>query len=224
MRPGFRVLVAVACALACGLVSHGQVAPPETTPEIVTDRPDITESSIVVPKTSLQLENGLTWTAVHGSEELDGSETLMRLGVLTRTEFRFVLPNYITGIGGREGSSGFGDAGVGIKQQLGPLGKVDLSVIAAVSVPTGAAGISTHGFDPFLKFPWSRELTRSWRKASPHSLNTEPISHRWEEPGRLPTSAPRTKQPGNNKSTFILGSVCHTRRRVNSWRSVTRSG
>jgi hypothetical protein len=29
-------------------------------PEIVTDRPDITESGIVVPKGSLQAENGLT--------------------------------------------------------------------------------------------------------------------------------------------------------------------
>ena len=29
--------------------------------EVVTDRPDITESAVVVPKASLQAENGFTW-------------------------------------------------------------------------------------------------------------------------------------------------------------------
>lgn len=36
-------------------------------PEIVTDRPDITESGIVVPRGSLQAENGLTLTATTAS-------------------------------------------------------------------------------------------------------------------------------------------------------------
>jgi hypothetical protein len=39
-------------------------------PEIVTDRPDITESGIVVPKGSLQAENGLTFTTDHGQRTL----------------------------------------------------------------------------------------------------------------------------------------------------------
>jgi hypothetical protein len=40
-----------------------QSQPPTSDPEIVTDRPDITESAIVVPKGSLQFESGLTWTS-----------------------------------------------------------------------------------------------------------------------------------------------------------------
>src|SRR5579863_1282348 len=47
---------------AVTVAAYGQSQPPATDPEIVTDRPDITESSVVVPKGSLQFENGLTWT------------------------------------------------------------------------------------------------------------------------------------------------------------------
>jgi hypothetical protein len=148
---------------AVTIAAYGQSPPPEAVPEIVTDRPDVTESSIVVPKGSLQFENGMTWTNDHGQTALDLSETLVRFGVSDRTELRIVVPNYLDGLTGRASASGFGDVAVGIKQQLGPLQEgFDLSVIAAVSLPTGAERISSHGFDPFIKFPWSRNLRAGW--------------------------------------------------------------
>jgi hypothetical protein len=132
-------------------------------PEIVTDRPDITESGIVVPKGSLQAENGLTLTSDHGQRTLDLSETLLRLGVGSRTELRLMIPNYSYGVGGRNPAFGFGDVAVGVKKQLGPLlNGFDLSVIAALSLPTGADRISSHSVDPFLKLPWSRDLKGRW--------------------------------------------------------------
>lgn len=131
--------------------------------DIVTDRPDVTESSIVIPSGSFQLENGFTWKRDQGDTSLDFTETLMRLGVSERTEFRLVVPNYVAGISGSPGTSGFSDIAVGVKQQLGPLrGQFDLSVIAALSLPTGAERISSHGFDPIIKFPWSKEIAKSW--------------------------------------------------------------
>ncbi|HET6180145.1 MAG TPA: hypothetical protein VFE61_24705 [Candidatus Sulfotelmatobacter sp.] len=45
-------------------------------PGIVTDRPDVTESSIVVPKGSVQFENGITWTKQRHDDAIDFSETL----------------------------------------------------------------------------------------------------------------------------------------------------
>src|SRR5580704_3974381 len=69
---GTAVLLAAVTATALG---QGQ--PPATDPEIVTDRPDVTESSIVVPKGSLQLENGLTWTKDHNeSWSIGGMQSL----------------------------------------------------------------------------------------------------------------------------------------------------
>lgn len=149
---------------------HAQAPPASSGPEIITDRPDVTESSVVVPKDSLQIENGATWTSDHGSKTYDLSESLIRIGLSTRTEFRFVVPNYLGGITGQD-ATGFGDIAVGMKQQIGPLpGGVDLSVIVAWSLPTGARQVSSHGYDPFIKLPWSKELGLGWSFGGMQSL------------------------------------------------------
>jgi Putative MetA-pathway of phenol degradation len=138
--------------------------------DIVTDRPDVTESSFVVPMGSFQLENGITWTSDHQSQTFDLPESLMRLGLAPRTEFRIAVPNYFGGISGPD-AMGFGDTTFGIKEQLGPLPRgFDLSVIFAVSLPLGASGVSSHGYDPFIKLPWSKELGGGWSIGGMQSL------------------------------------------------------
>lgn len=130
--------------------------------EIITDRPDITESAVVIPKASLQAENGFTWT----NDRLAGiaalCQTLLRLGSSDRTELRLTLPSYSLGFS-RGLASGVTDTSIGFKQQLGPLpGGIDLSVIVATSVPSGSADKTSHRPDPFLKIPWSRGLGNGW--------------------------------------------------------------
>jgi hypothetical protein len=94
----------------------------------------------------------------------------MRFGVSTRTEVRIVVPNYLGGISGPD-ATGFGDIALGLKQQLGPLrGGFDLSMIIALSLPTGARRVSSHGYDPFIKFPWSKELKAGWSIGGMQSL------------------------------------------------------
>ena len=120
---------------------------------------DITESSIVVPKGSLQVENGLTWTDYRRYTTVDLSETLMRFGISDRSELRIVIPNYLESLTGPVSASGFFDVVPGMKHQFRPLsGEFDLSVIVALSIPAGADRISSHGYDPFIKFPWSKDL------------------------------------------------------------------
>jgi hypothetical protein len=139
--------------------------------EITTDRPDVTEASTVVPVGSLQIENGLTWNSDRGRRILDLSETLVRIGVSRSTELRVGAPDYLDGLSGRHLTSGFADVSVGLKQQLGPLpGKFDLAVIVALTAPTGQRGITSGGFDPFIKFPWSKELTGAWSIGGMQSL------------------------------------------------------
>ena len=131
--------------------------------EIITDRPDITESAIVVPKASLQAENGLTWTSDHLDNLVALCQTLLRLGLSDRTELRLSLPSYSQSFSRTRDSSGFTDLSIGFKRQLGPLpGGFDLSLIVATSVPSGTADKTTHRLDPFLKVPWSRELGNGW--------------------------------------------------------------
>jgi hypothetical protein len=154
----------------------GQSFPAGKECEITTDRPDVTEASTVVPVGSLQVENGLTWTSDHGRRILDLTESLVRIGVLRRTELRIGVPDYLDGITDRHLTSGFADVSVGLKQQLGPLaGNFDLAVIVALTVPTGHRGITSAGFDPLIKLPWSKELTGAWSIGGMQSLfwNTE---------------------------------------------------
>jgi hypothetical protein len=130
---------------------------------ITTDRPAVTDSSIVVPSGSLQAENGLADTVMYGQRTIDGSETLLRFGVASVTELRLTIPDYLgkTGV-----SSGFGDPAMGMKQQLAaaPAG-FNLSLVLSLSLPAGAKAISSHGYDPSVQLPWSRALSANWTVA-----------------------------------------------------------
>jgi Putative MetA-pathway of phenol degradation len=131
---------------------------------IATDRPAVTDSSVVVPPGSFQDENGFSETVSQGQRTYDGSETLLRFGVASKTELRLTAPDYF----GEAGMmmSGFGDLAIGVKQQLGPTpGGFDVSLVVSLSLPTGAKAISSHGYDPSLQLPWSRALSPNWTVA-----------------------------------------------------------
>ncbi len=145
-----------------------QAAAPDTTPPapITTDRDAFTTSSIVVPVGSLQFENGFLETSAQGQVGFDFPETSVRFGLLDKTELRFTAPDYYanfnTGLGF---GSGFGDLLIGVKQQLGPALGFDVSVIVSLSFPTGARILSSHGYDPQLQLPWSRQVSTNWTAA-----------------------------------------------------------
>jgi hypothetical protein len=131
-------------------------------PPIATDRPAVTDSSVVVPLGSFQAENGLTDTQNQGERTLDGPESLLRFGVAPETELRLTTPDYFRGAGM---NFGFGDLVIGMKRQLGPARGFDVSLVLALSLPTGANAISSHGYDPFVQLPWSRALDPNWTVA-----------------------------------------------------------
>jgi hypothetical protein len=133
---------------------------------INTDRPAFTDSSVVVPKASLQIENGFLETSTLGQQSFDFPETLFRFGVSDKMELRFTAPDYDQNFyTGTVFGSGWSDLAVGIKQQLGPFHGVDLSLIASLSFPTGGHSVSSHGYDPALQLPWSRKLSANWTTA-----------------------------------------------------------
>ena len=69
-------------------------------PEIVTDGPDVTESTVIVLRDSFQFENDVTWATPHGDQwgEFFGNSGSIRL--FTRAEPRLVMPNYLEDITG----------------------------------------------------------------------------------------------------------------------------
>ncbi|WP_423968875.1 transporter [Bradyrhizobium sp.] len=135
---------------------------PTATAGITTDRPDVTNSSIVVPTGSLQNENGINFTARDSGQVLDGTNTRWRLGVAPCLELLADLPSYSANLHA-PGSSGFSDLAPAVKWQVSPVpGTVDLSIVAGAALPTGAAAIAGRGAQPYLQFPWSWELHDGW--------------------------------------------------------------
>ena len=134
---------------------------PDSSSEISTDRPDVTNSSRVVPYGSLQVENGVDWTRRQGSDVLSGTETRLRLGVAQCTEVLADVPTYFYSLNGRA-ASGFSDLVVSVKRELPVPYGFHLSATAGVGLPTGATKVSGAGYDPYIQFPWSRRLSDDW--------------------------------------------------------------
>jgi outer membrane putative beta-barrel porin/alpha-amylase len=153
--PGCAASAAALAADACA--DSGQ--------DIATDRPSVTNSSLTVPRGSLQFENGITWTAWANYWTLDGPETRVRAGILPCTELLADLPNYFDAVFGYP-ATGFSDFAPAIKHQFSGLPPgTTMSATAGLQLPTGARGISGSGYNPYLQFPWSQQLSERWTAA-----------------------------------------------------------
>jgi hypothetical protein len=155
-----------AVALLLALLARPSPSAADTDVTINTDRPAVTDSSVVVPAGALQLENGVQATDSDGRYALDFPETLLRYGLFDKTELRLTVPDYYHNLPASLGSaSGFGDSAIGVKQQLGPAAGFDVSLVAFVSLPTGAQSLTSHGYDPGVQLPWSHSLPAGWTVA-----------------------------------------------------------
>jgi hypothetical protein len=135
---------------------------PTAKDEIATDRPDVTNSSLVVPTGSLQSENGINFSARDGGRTIDGTNSRWRLGIAPCLELLVDLPTRFENVKA-PGTSGFSDITPAVKWQVSPLpGKVDVSLVAGIALPTGAIDIAGRGAQPYLQMPWSLELHDGW--------------------------------------------------------------
>jgi Putative MetA-pathway of phenol degradation len=135
---------------------------PTAKDDIATDRPDVTNSSLVVPVGSLQSENGVNLTSRDGGRTIDGTNTRWRLGIAPCLELLVDLPTYVANVRAPS-NSGLTDVSPAVKWQISPIpGKFDLSVVSGVALPIGAVDIAGRGAQPYLQFPWSWELHDGW--------------------------------------------------------------
>jgi hypothetical protein len=154
---------------------------PSSADEIATDRPDVTNSSLVVPYASLQMENGVDWTTEDGSNVLDGTNTRLRLGIAHCTEFLIDVPSYFLSLDGSR-PSGFSNVVVSFKRQLPVPFGLDLSATAGLGFPSGSSKIAGRGYQPYIEFPWSYEIVDPWKAAGMFTLTWFP-----SESSRNPT-------------------------------------
>lgn len=146
-----------------------------TSIELITDRPDFTESAVAVPQGDIQLELGSAWERSGDADAVNGAEALVRWGALAGLELRFALPDYVSSAG----LDGLTDAALGVKLPLGrPLGW-ELAVIGDVSIPTGDDTFGGTGTEGNVILTTGGDLGGSW------SLGTQ-ISGAWSsDPGDL---------------------------------------
>src|SRR6516165_6751365 len=166
LQEGSRVLCAFVVAPFMSLTIADARAEGEGCPtpmdEIATDRPDVTNSSVVVPFGSFQSENGINTYSRDGGREIDGTNSRWRLGIAQCLEVFVDVPTYFVNIKA-PGGSGWTDVAPAVKWQISPVpGKIDLSVTAGIFLPTGTAEIAGRGAQPYLQFPWSWELHDGW--------------------------------------------------------------
>ncbi|WP_441708105.1 transporter [Hyphomicrobium sp. 2TAF46] len=135
---------------------------PTSKDEIATDRPDVTNSSLVVPTGSFQSENGVNLSRHDGATIFDGTNSRLRLGIAPCLEVLVDIPNYFAVLSGKA-NSGATDVTPAIKWQISPVPKIfDLSVVVGTALPTGTSSIAGRGVQPYLQFPWSWELGGGW--------------------------------------------------------------
>ena len=107
-----------------------------------TVTPISTNGKIVVPVGSPQIENGVNFSARDGTGVLDGTNTRLRLGVAPCVELLVDLPTYFARVRGLA-TSGFSDVAPAVKWQISPVpGKIDLSAVVGVALPTGTTDIA----------------------------------------------------------------------------------
>ena len=168
----FAMVVGLFFATATSGLSLAQGCGSNADAPIATDRPQITNSSVVVPCGSLQLENGFQVSGSVSNSGIDVPETSLRYGILRKTEVRLGLPNYFAADAISPGvSGGYGDIVLGLKQQLGPVHGLDVAIIPNVSLPSGSDTRSSHGYDPGFQLPLSRVLTKNWSAAGQVGLS-----------------------------------------------------
>jgi len=180
-----RTLILLFVWLVINLISGQAASGMEKDDDIDTNRPSFSDSPLVVPRGTLQLENGTLYQHFqHGLTYVDASETEVRLGLSKRTEFQMFVPNWEllhshqSGNGGISNTSpsfevfqsaasstksGVSDLGeIGVKQQVGPVFKdLNVSVIAGLNAPTGNKFVSGTGVQPVFRVPFMKALTKN---------------------------------------------------------------
>jgi hypothetical protein len=139
-------------------------------PELVTDRPDQTESSRVVPPGFVQVEVGFLVTRDDDNggrvETTEVPATLVRIGLMEGVELRLGWKGHVSEDlrtpDLEVDTSGSGDAELGAKVYLrGESNRIpEIALLVGASLPVGSSALTTDRVDPSFRFSFSHTLTQ----------------------------------------------------------------
>lgn len=168
-RPSSRRLRCCAVLLTVLSAVHAApVAASSDSPELITDRPDRTESAAVVPPGLFQLEVGweVSRQVEEGGPEVRSRQvpaSLLRIGLTERFELRLGWGGFIEeepqGASGPD-LDGVGDGELGAKLLIAPErgSRPATALLVGVSVPVGDEGITSDRYDPSVRLALGKDL------------------------------------------------------------------
>tara|TARA_R110001583_G_scaffold160872_1_gene312746 strand:- start:15698 stop:16477 length:780 start_codon:yes stop_codon:yes gene_type:complete len=135
--------------------------------EIVTDRPDQTESSVTVGKNNFQIESGVLFEKSNDNSvnRFFGPSTLLRYGISKGIELRFVSQYESTKIefeGGEIDYLGFNDLEIGVKFQVFKKEKVntEIAFLSHVIIPTANKNLTNEKIGVINKLAISHTISK----------------------------------------------------------------
>lgn len=148
----YRRVAVVGCCLLVSLVVSAEDG-------IVTDRPDQTESAVVIAPGVLQFETGFLYTSGDDARGLTLPTTLIRAGLGHRLELRIDLAGVEKDL--LSDDSGLADPSLGFKLRLWEEAgwRPEAALIAATTIPIGEEGFSSERLDPDFRFAFAHTLS-----------------------------------------------------------------
>ncbi len=143
--------------------------------ELVTDRPDFTESTEVAPKGWLQWESGFQFDKAGDAKGYTFGAPLLRFGITRRFELRLSTDGMVGERDARDPMRrGLADAGLGFKYKLKDESKwfPAFSVIPAVSLPMGHRAFTSSKADPGVKFALAKDVPGGFGLSSNFNFNS----------------------------------------------------
>jgi len=142
---------------------------PGDEPEMVSDRPDQTESPVVLPPGYMQLELGAVYTRDDESgvrfEATEALGSLLRIGLNERCELRLGWAGYVSEKSRLHGlkadADGVGDAELGTKIHLRNESgaQPEIALVVVTSLPVGDDELSSERFDPTFRLAFGHTLS-----------------------------------------------------------------
>lgn len=145
---------------------------------LITDRPDFTESTEAIPIGRFQLELGYTFTYDREDDvrvrDHTAPELLLRMGIVEDFELRFAWAGYsytetrdtVRNDAGRRVSSesweqGANDFELGFKLKIAEQNglRPNLAILGAMTFPTGSSHISPGDVEPLVGLLWAYDLS-----------------------------------------------------------------
>lgn len=143
------ILLSISCLLSIGIAQ-----------ELVTDRPDFTESALVVPAKMIQIEAGAEYTDFKSATDFSIPGVLARFGLGRNLEIRLGFSGWTSVTMNDKSNTYLNDMILEAKYQItSTTAQMPMAVLLVTTLPTGDEAVSVETLEIGIKFACSYDLS-----------------------------------------------------------------